>query len=391
MAAIHTTSDFAPLNSLALRSTASMRSGDIKRPRVIAIGGGKGGVGKSLVSTMFGIYLARSGFSTVIVDADFSGANIHGYLNMLHPETSIVHYLQRKTYDLNELAIDTSIPKLQLIPMTPGQLYTIQLKYWEKQKILTNIRKLNADYVLLDLGAGISYTTIDFFNCADDGLLVATCDPLCMHGTFGFIRAVFTRSMQWTFRHWPDFFRRLKECGAITQKQKALSLDKLLETYKDLPSSWKTLIQRKTQRMNPRIVLNMVHEDDSHHEMQALRLVVKELLNIDLSYWGDIRFDDQVKFAARHLKVDLLTDAQCKAFKDASFILDQRYKTGQTMGDMNGQQLYRDKTAERQHRPIDRYVQICNHRCLAWNCCDVREGGLACSKITPLSVPRSAA
>src|SRR4030065_2562665 len=100
MAAIHTTSDFTPL-SAALKSTAAVRRGDIKRPRVIAIGGGKGGVGKSLVSTMFGIYLARQGFSTVIIDADFSGANIHGYLNMLHPETSMVDYLQRKTCDLN--------------------------------------------------------------------------------------------------------------------------------------------------------------------------------------------------------------------------------------------------------------------------------------------------
>jgi len=390
MAAIHTTSDFTPL-SVALKSPAAVRRGDIKRPRVIAIGGGKGGVGKSLVSTMFGIYLARQGFSTVIVDADFSGANIHGYLNMLHPETSMVDYLQRKTCDLNDLVIDTSIPGLRLIPVAPGQLQTIQLKYWEKQKILTNMRKLNADYVLLDLGAGISYTTIDFFNCADDGLLVATCDPLCMHGAFGFIRAAFTRSMQRTFRHWPDFFHRLKECGAITQKQKALSLDNLLETYKDLPSSWKTLIRRKTQRMNPRIVLNMVQEDDSHHEMQALRLVVNELLNIDLSYWGDIRFDDQVKFAARHLKVDLLSDAQCKAFKDASFILERNCKPNQIMDNVSRERPHQDKTMGRQYRPIDRYVQVCNHRCLAWNCCAVRAGGLPCSKITPWSLPLSAA
>ena len=46
-------------------------------PRVVAIGGGKGGVGKSLVAANVGIFLATLGKRVVLVDAAFGAANLH--------------------------------------------------------------------------------------------------------------------------------------------------------------------------------------------------------------------------------------------------------------------------------------------------------------------------
>ena len=54
-------------------------------PRVVAIGGGKGGVGKSLVAANVGIFLATLGKRVVLVDAAFGAANLHIFAGVPRP------------------------------------------------------------------------------------------------------------------------------------------------------------------------------------------------------------------------------------------------------------------------------------------------------------------
>ena len=53
--------------------------------RIIAVGGGKGGVGKSLVTSSLGISLAQHGKRVVVLDADLGGANLHTCLGLSTP------------------------------------------------------------------------------------------------------------------------------------------------------------------------------------------------------------------------------------------------------------------------------------------------------------------
>jgi flagellar biosynthesis protein FlhG len=50
-----------------------------KRPTIIAVGGSKGGIGKSVFSANLGIHLSKE-HKTVIIDLDLGGANMHFYL-----------------------------------------------------------------------------------------------------------------------------------------------------------------------------------------------------------------------------------------------------------------------------------------------------------------------
>ncbi len=47
---------------------------------IISVGGGKGGVGKSILSIGLGTVLARSGKSVVLADLDLGAANLHTYI-----------------------------------------------------------------------------------------------------------------------------------------------------------------------------------------------------------------------------------------------------------------------------------------------------------------------
>src|SRR5512140_2964865 len=83
--------------------------------RVVAIGGGKGGIGKSLVSANLGIALAQRGAKTVIVDADLGGANVHTCLGLPQPTVSLSHFIEKRVEHLDQVLVPTGIERLQLI------------------------------------------------------------------------------------------------------------------------------------------------------------------------------------------------------------------------------------------------------------------------------------
>ena len=58
-------------------------------PRVWAIGGGKGGVGKSVIAVNLAATLAGKGNRVVLVDADLGGANLHTLLGMPNPKANL--------------------------------------------------------------------------------------------------------------------------------------------------------------------------------------------------------------------------------------------------------------------------------------------------------------
>ena len=52
---------------------------------IITVGGGKGGVGKSVVSTNLAVGIALSGQKVVLIDGDFGASNLHALLGISHP------------------------------------------------------------------------------------------------------------------------------------------------------------------------------------------------------------------------------------------------------------------------------------------------------------------
>src|SRR5258708_33697890 len=84
-------------------------------PRVVAIGGGKGGVGKSLVAANVGIFLATLGKRVVLVDAAFGAANLHIFAGVPRPSRSLAEGLVPGGPRLAGLAVPTHVPGVELL------------------------------------------------------------------------------------------------------------------------------------------------------------------------------------------------------------------------------------------------------------------------------------
>ncbi|MBC6948444.1 hypothetical protein DWB58_10985, partial [candidate division KSB1 bacterium] len=66
--------------------------GELPKAKIYAIASGKGGVGKTVLTSSLGIALASMGEKVMLVDADFGGANLHTCLGMLEPRFTLFDY-----------------------------------------------------------------------------------------------------------------------------------------------------------------------------------------------------------------------------------------------------------------------------------------------------------
>src|SRR5438874_2646824 len=92
---------------LLKRLRVPVARGRSRSRRVIAVGGGKGGIGKSLIASNLAIELARRGKRVVLLDADLGGANLHTCLGVELPKKSISDFVERRIDKLEEIVTPT--------------------------------------------------------------------------------------------------------------------------------------------------------------------------------------------------------------------------------------------------------------------------------------------
>ena len=148
-----------------------------QRAKLWAVGGGKGGVGKSFLTTNIGVLLAKEGKRVVLMDLDLGGANLHTCLGVTDLDRGVSDFLMRRYEELEEALVPTQVPNLFLLSGAQDSLNIANPKYAQKIRLLRELKKIEADYILMDLGAGTSFNTLDFFIAADTQLLVAIPEP----------------------------------------------------------------------------------------------------------------------------------------------------------------------------------------------------------------------
>ncbi len=142
--------------------------------RVIAVTGGKGGVGKTNVSVNLGVALAESDRRVMILDADLGLANIDVMLG-LYPEYDLSHVL-RGERDLEEVIV-TGPLGIQIVPAASGMQQMATLSRAEHAGLIRAFSDIgnDIDVLIVDTAAGISDTVVSF-SCAAQEVIVVVCD-----------------------------------------------------------------------------------------------------------------------------------------------------------------------------------------------------------------------
>jgi flagellar biosynthesis protein FlhG len=229
----------------------------------------------------------------VAIDTDLEGANLHTCLGVPSPRVSLADFVAERESDLAKLTLETSIPNLQLIAATYGNLASAQPGATRRIELLTGLRRLDCDVVFVDCGAGSHSATVDYFLVGDDGLLVLHPEPTSLENSYSFLRAAFYRRMQVAMKKHEVRDRIREAMDQRNQRGIRTPFDLLREVELMDPGEGKRFVA--TMRLfRPRIVVNEVTTADDVKLGFAVRSVCRKFFGIDADYVGYINRDPAV-------------------------------------------------------------------------------------------------
>ena len=265
-------------------------------PQIWPIGGGKGGTGKSFVTGSLGILLARAGYQTLLIDLDLGAANLHTTIGAADPEKSLSDFINKKVASLDETIIPTPTPNLFLISGAMNSLDIANLAHEQKMKILREISKLSYDYILLDLGAGTSFNTIDFFMISNSGIFVTTPEPTATENIYRLIRSVYFRKIRQVLN--VHHFRTLaKEAEERNSRATVTNPDLLLDVIKELDPEKGGLLEQEFNALEFGLLMNQHRKQDNPNIGRFICQIIEKHLALKIQFLGNIAFDENVHLA----------------------------------------------------------------------------------------------
>jgi flagellar biosynthesis protein FlhG len=199
-----------------------------RSPRVISITSGKGGVGKSNLTTNLGYHLAKQGQRVLILDADINLANVDVLLG-LTPEFNLHHVL------MGEKTLDDVIIEgpggIQILPGSSGIMELATLSESQKMYFLAEMEVIGKriDVLLIDTAAGINENVIYFNLAAQERIIILTPEPTALTDAYALIKVLSSRHDVKKFKIVINIAESEKDALAIF-RQLSLVCDQFLGT-----------------------------------------------------------------------------------------------------------------------------------------------------------------
>ncbi len=155
--------------------------------RVIAVTGGKGGVGKTNVSVNLGVALAELGRRVMLLDADLGLANIDVILG-IHAKRNLSHVMSGEC-SLEEIMV-TGPKGLKVIPGASGMQHMAELSPVEHAGLIHAFSEVanDVDVLLIDTAAGISDLVVSFSRAAQEQIVVVCDEPASITDAYAIIK-----------------------------------------------------------------------------------------------------------------------------------------------------------------------------------------------------------
>lgn len=172
-----------------LRNIIKRQSPPRKIARVITVTSGKGGVGKSSVSVNMAIQMSKLGKRVVILDADFGLANVeimlgirpkYNLADLIFRGKSLQEIITKGPEQIGFISGGSGIQELSNV--SRDQIIFLTQKLFELDEI--------ADVIIVDTGAGINDSVLEFVTASSEILLVATPEPTSITDAYALLKTL---------------------------------------------------------------------------------------------------------------------------------------------------------------------------------------------------------
>jgi flagellar biosynthesis protein FlhG len=145
--------------------------------------------------------------------------------------------------------------------------------HWIKMKIMTHLKDLPVDFVIIDLGGGVHYNTLDFFGLSDRGFVVSVPEPGAIMNAYAFIKGAFFRKLHNIFKKHPIIGPMIQSEMQKNEKENRLTVEWFTARINEIDPELLSLIYEIENTFQPAFVSNRSQESSTH-------LLVKNLINL---------------------------------------------------------------------------------------------------------------
>lgn len=277
-------------NIIKKKDTQRTRQPMSQNARVITVTSGKGGVGKSSISVNLAIALSQRGRRVVVLDADFGLANVEIMLG-IHPKYNLADLMfhGRSITDIITYGPEN-------VGFISGGSGIEEMSNLTREQVFLLIHKMSeldrmADVVIVDTGAGIGNSVLEFVAASSEVLLVTTPEPTSITDAYALLKS-------------------LNHCSSFSPRQTVVKM-----------------------------IANQVREyGDASELFQKIGVVVNKFLDVKIEYLGGVPYDANMSRAVIRQKPIVLSAPRSGTARSLNQIADKlmnrEQRTGQKPGIM---------------------------------------------------------
>ena len=288
---------------------------------IIAVGGGKGGIGKSIVCTNLAIGMALSGQKVILMDTDFGASNLHALLGINNPVYGFQDFFNEEISNKQSLLINTGISNLKFVSGAGDNPGSANINSEKINTVISFVKNLEASTIFLDLGPGINYNVIDFFNISTQNVTLTTPEMTSVMKTFSFLRSALFRKISLAFKDNPDIQKLVDhsnpENADIETYTTSLLRERFEEAFPDHLEEFNNIVKDFT----PGLVVNRVRSKKDLLTGDNLIKLVKKFLEVEATYLGYIIESDRVRDSVDEMIPFLIKDPQSKPSENLQQII----------------------------------------------------------------------
>jgi len=265
-------------------------------PKIWAVGGGKGGVGKSFITTSLGMMLAGSGKRVLIVDADFGAANLHTFFGVRGAKVSLSNFLKGEVLDFDRLIIDSGVHNISLVCGEKDSLDAADLNEKGVSMLRSVLFRAPFDYVLLDIGPGTGASHLDLFLMAQTGIIVTSTEPTSVENSYRFLKCLFLRKMRNAVNTSSDSALKdaLARLFSNNWSQRVKTISDILLQLKLMDVKKGELLDELMGGINVGIIINNANAAVDPSFGPSMEKACADYFGIGIRHIGDIGRDEKV-------------------------------------------------------------------------------------------------
>lgn len=253
--------------------------------QIIPVASGKGGVGKSLLSANLAIALGQQGKKVVLVDLDLGASNLHLVIGQKPGAASLGSWFTEKS-DFKDIIQQTDYQNVSFIAGDSQIPDLTSLKHVQKVRLIRNLKNIDTDYIILDLGAGTHQFILDMFLLSPQGIVVSAPAVTATLNGYLFLKNATFRLLYTTFKRGTPgraYLDNLKKDSATMQK---LYIPNLIQALANCDPANTQIFISRMQQFRPRLVMNMIEDPKDADRAQRIKSSCNQYLGLEIEYLG---------------------------------------------------------------------------------------------------------